>query len=117
MSTFFATFSASAWRESAAAALLFNAGGRSVHLHDAAELVHFAIFPLESAVVAISRTGQSAWIVQVMDRACASGATMIGVTLKSERIVVARSVVVWDVLAIGERRDEITGRIWTPGGD
>jgi len=67
-----------------AAAPLFNAEGRPVHLHDAAELLHFATFPPDSSVVALSRTGRSVEIVQLLDKARDGGAVVIGVTNAAE---------------------------------
>jgi glutamine---fructose-6-phosphate transaminase (isomerizing) len=74
----------SSWHAAMAAAGLFNAGRRPVHLHDAAELVHFATFPPDSVIVAISRTGRSVEIVQLLDKARESGAAVIGVTNVAE---------------------------------
>jgi glucosamine--fructose-6-phosphate aminotransferase (isomerizing) len=74
----------SSWNAAMAAAALFNAGGRPVHLYDAAELLHFATFPPDSLVVAISRTGRSVEIVQLLSKVRESGATLIGVTNAAE---------------------------------
>jgi glutamine---fructose-6-phosphate transaminase (isomerizing) len=74
----------SSWHAAMAAAALFNAGGCPVHLHDAAELLHFATFPPDSSIVAISRTGRSVEIVQLLQKARKSGAAVIGVTNVAE---------------------------------
>jgi glucosamine--fructose-6-phosphate aminotransferase (isomerizing) len=74
----------SSWHAAMTAAALFNAGGRPVHLHDAAELLRFATFPPDSSVVAISRTGRSVEIVQLLSKVRESGATVIGVTNAAE---------------------------------
>jgi glucosamine--fructose-6-phosphate aminotransferase (isomerizing) len=49
-------------------------------MQDAAELVQFAAFPAETAIIVISRSGQSIEIVQLLAKARASGATVIGIT-------------------------------------
>ncbi len=36
---------------------LFSAGARPLYLQDAAELLHFATFPRDAVIVAMSRTG------------------------------------------------------------
>jgi glutamine---fructose-6-phosphate transaminase (isomerizing) len=74
----------SSWNAAIAAAALFNAGGHPVHLYDAAELLHFTAFPPDSSVVAISRTGRSVEIVQLLRKARESGAAVIGVTNSAE---------------------------------
>src|SRR5581483_11230028 len=61
-------------------AALFHGGGRPVYLLDAAELVSHATLPRESALIVISRSGRSVEIVQLLEKARASGAAVIGVT-------------------------------------
>jgi glutamine---fructose-6-phosphate transaminase (isomerizing) len=51
-----------------------------VCLQDAAELLHFGAFPHRSAMVVISRSGQSAEIVNLLAKARESGTLIIGIT-------------------------------------
>jgi len=70
----------SSWHAAMGAAALFGMNGRPIYLQDAADLLHFATFPPDSAIIAISRTGRSIEIVQLLSKARESGATVIGVT-------------------------------------
>jgi glutamine---fructose-6-phosphate transaminase (isomerizing) len=51
-----------------------------VYLQDAAELLHFGAFPDRSAIVVISRSGQSIEIINLLAKARESGTLIIGVT-------------------------------------
>jgi glucosamine--fructose-6-phosphate aminotransferase (isomerizing) len=70
----------SSWHAALNAGALFYAGAHPVYMQDAAELVQFAAFPAESAIIVISRSGRSVEIVQLLAKARASGATVIGIT-------------------------------------
>ena len=70
----------SSWHAALCAAPLFSASARPAYVEDAAELVHFAAFPPDAVIVAISRTGKSAEIVRLLAKARESGALVIGVT-------------------------------------
>jgi glucosamine--fructose-6-phosphate aminotransferase (isomerizing) len=70
----------SSWHAALNAGALFYAGAHPVYMQDAAELVQFAAFPAETAIIVISRSGQSVEIVQLLAKARASGATVIGIT-------------------------------------
>jgi glucosamine--fructose-6-phosphate aminotransferase (isomerizing) len=70
----------SSWHAALNAGALFYAGAHPVYMQDAAELLQFAAFPPESAIIAISRSGQSVEIVQLLDKARASGVTVVGIT-------------------------------------
>ncbi|HXW90102.1 MAG TPA: SIS domain-containing protein [Terriglobales bacterium] len=70
----------SSWHAALCAAPLFAAGARPVYLQDAAELLHFAAWPRDAVIVAISRTGKSLEIVRLLAKARESGATVIAVT-------------------------------------
>jgi glutamine---fructose-6-phosphate transaminase (isomerizing) len=59
---------------------LFYQAGHPAHIQEAAELLHFTTIPRGSVIVAISRTGRSIEIVQLLAKAEASGATVIGIT-------------------------------------
>jgi glucosamine--fructose-6-phosphate aminotransferase (isomerizing) len=70
----------SSWHAALNAGALFYAGARPVYLQDAAELLQFAAFPSGAVVIAISRSGRSVEIVQLLAKARESGATVIGIT-------------------------------------
>jgi glucosamine--fructose-6-phosphate aminotransferase (isomerizing) len=70
----------SSWHAALNVAAQFHGGGRPVYLLDAAELVSHATLPRESALIVISRSGRSVEIVQLLEKARASGAAVIGVT-------------------------------------
>lgn len=59
---------------------LFHQAGHPAHIQEAAELLHFTTVPGGSVIVAISRTGRSIEIVQLLAKAKTSGATVIGIT-------------------------------------
>jgi glucosamine--fructose-6-phosphate aminotransferase (isomerizing) len=70
----------SSWHAGLNVSALFQLGARPIYLVDAAELVQFAEIPPESVLIVISRSGRSVEIVQVLAKARASGATVIGIT-------------------------------------
>src|SRR6266446_7140681 len=70
----------SSWHAGLNVSVLFQLGARPVYLVDAAELVRFAAIPAESVLIVISRSGRSVEIVQLLAKAGASGATVIGIT-------------------------------------
>src|SRR6266852_2846079 len=74
----------SSWHAGLNVAALFQLGARPVYLVDAAELVQFAAIPAESVIIVISRSGRSVEIVQLLAKARASGATVIGITNAAE---------------------------------
>ena len=76
----FLTGIGASWNAALCAGALFDLGGRPVFLREASDLLHFTAFPRGSVVIAISRTGRSIEIVQLLAKAAASGATMIGIT-------------------------------------
>jgi glucosamine--fructose-6-phosphate aminotransferase (isomerizing) len=70
----------SSWHAAFGAGSIFFRAARPVYMQDAGELVQFATFPEESVVIAISRSGRSTEIVQLLAKARESGANVIGVT-------------------------------------
>jgi glutamine---fructose-6-phosphate transaminase (isomerizing) len=68
------------WNAALSAETLFYSGGRPVHMQKAGELLHFTAIPRGAVIIAISRTGRSIEIVQLLAKAEASGAAIIGVT-------------------------------------
>ena len=70
----------SSWHAALCASPLFSLGARPVYMQDAAELLHFASFPRDAVIIAISRTGKSVEIVRLLAKARESGALVIGIT-------------------------------------
>src|SRR6266850_4038853 len=70
----------SSWHAALDAAALFYQNASPVYMQDAAELLQFASFPKNSAIIILSRSGRSIEIVQLVRKARAAGVTVIGVT-------------------------------------
>jgi glucosamine--fructose-6-phosphate aminotransferase (isomerizing) len=70
----------SSWHAALNAATMFHANAQPVDLQDAAELLAYAVFPANSVVIIISRSGRSIEIVQLAEKARAAGATIVGIT-------------------------------------
>ena len=70
----------SSWHAALNVSALFHQRAYPVYLHDAAELLSFASFPKDSAMIIISRSGKSTEIVQLARKAREAGVTVIGVT-------------------------------------
>lgn len=76
----FLTGIGASWHAVLAASSLFLQAGTPVHTVEAGELLHFSTIPRDSVIVAISRTGRSIEIVQLLAKTRESGATVIGIT-------------------------------------
>ena len=70
----------SSWHAALNVSVLFLGHRHPVYLHDAAELLVFATFPKDSAMIIISRSGKSTEIVQLAAKARQAGVTVIGIT-------------------------------------
>lgn len=70
----------SSWHAALNVSMLFHQHAHPVYLHDAAELLSFAAFPKDSAMILISRSGKSMEIVQLARKARQAGVTVIGIT-------------------------------------
>jgi fructoselysine-6-P-deglycase FrlB-like protein len=70
----------SSWHSGLNVSALFQLGARPVYLVDASELTQFAEIPAGTLLIVISRSGRSIEIVQLLDKARTSGATVIGIT-------------------------------------
>ena len=70
----------SSWHAALNVSLLFHQHAHPVYLHDAAELLTFAEFPKDSAMIIISRSGKSTEIVQLARKAQKAGVKVIGIT-------------------------------------
>lgn len=76
----FLTGLGASWNAALCAGSLFLQNGRPVYLQEAGDLVHFTTLPPGSVIIAISRTGRSIEIVQMLTKAKAAGSRVIGVT-------------------------------------
>jgi len=81
------------WNAALSAGTLFYLGGRPAYMQEASELLHFTAIPRGSVIIAISRTGRSIEIVQLLDKAEASGATVIGITNSADSPLARESAV------------------------
>jgi fructoselysine-6-P-deglycase FrlB-like protein len=70
----------SSWHAALNVSMLFHGHANPVYLHDAAELLAFATFPKDSAMIIISRSGKSTEIVQLAAKARKAGVKVIGIT-------------------------------------
>ncbi len=70
----------SSWHAALTAAPLFHLAGRPVYTQDASELLQFAILPPDVVLIVISRSGRSIEILNLLDKARKSGATVVGIT-------------------------------------
>ena len=89
----FLTGIGASWNAALAAGALFSMGGRQVYMQEAGELLYFTAIPRGSVIIAISRTGRSIEIVQLLAKAAASGATVIGITNCADSPLVRESAV------------------------
>ena len=76
----FLTGIGASWNAALGAGALFSQRGRPVFLLEAGELMHFTAIPRGSVVIAISRTGRSIEIVQLIAKIRERGASLIGIT-------------------------------------
>jgi len=79
-STVFLTGLGASWNAALCAGSLFLQNGRPVYMQEAGDLVHFTTVPPRSVIIAISRTGRSIEIVQMLAKAKAAGSRVIGIT-------------------------------------
>ena len=77
----------SSWHAGLNVSALFQLGARPAYLVDASEMVQFATIPAESVLIVISRSGRSVEIVQLLEKARASGATVIGITNAADGVL------------------------------
>jgi glucosamine--fructose-6-phosphate aminotransferase (isomerizing) len=76
----FVTGIGASWHAAISAGALLHGAGHPVYMQEAAELLHFTTIPRGSVIIAVSRTGLSIEIVQLLAKAEASGASVIGIT-------------------------------------
>ncbi|MBZ5663246.1 MAG: SIS domain-containing protein [Acidobacteriia bacterium] len=77
----------SSWNAAFGASAIFYGAGRPVYLQDAGELLQFATFPAESVIIAISRSGRTVEIVNLLAKARESEATVIGITNSADSVL------------------------------
>jgi len=70
----------SSWHAAFGASAILGGAGRPVYMQDAGELLQFAVFPADSVIVAISRSGRTVEIVNLLAKARESKATVIAIT-------------------------------------
>src|SRR5207245_11747148 len=70
----------SSWHAALNVGAMFHQRAHPVYLMDADELLRFAAFPQDSAMIIISRSGKSTEIVQLARKARKAGVTVIGIT-------------------------------------
>ncbi len=70
----------SSWHAALCAGPIFQRAAHPVYMQDASELLEFSAFPPGAVVIAISRSGRSIEIVNLLAKARESGATVIGLT-------------------------------------
>lgn len=83
----------SSWHAALNASALFYAGAHPVYMQDAAELLEYAAFPPESAIIIISRSGRSVEIVQLLAKARANGVTVIAITNSPDGVLAKQAQV------------------------
>jgi len=81
------------WNAALSAGALFFLGSRPVYMQEAAELLHFTNISRSLVIVVISRTGRSIEIVQLLAKAAACGATIIGITNSADSPLARESAV------------------------
>ena len=83
----FITGIGASWNAAQCAGALFCQDVRPVFTQEAGDLLHLATIPRSSVIVAISRTGRSIEIVQLLAKADASGATVVGIEAHGVRLL------------------------------
>jgi glucosamine--fructose-6-phosphate aminotransferase (isomerizing) len=89
----FITGIGASWNAALSAGTLLSLGGRPVYMQEAGELLHFAAIPPGSVIVALSRTGRSIEIVQLLAKAKDCGASVIGITNSADSPLAKESTV------------------------
>ena len=89
----FITGIGASWNVALSAGTLFDLGSRPVYMQEAGELLHFTPIPRGSVIITISRTGRSIEIIQLLAKAEASGATIIGITNSADSPLARQSAV------------------------
>jgi glucosamine--fructose-6-phosphate aminotransferase (isomerizing) len=96
----FLTGIGASWNAALCAGSLFQHNSRPVYPQEAGDLLHFTTIPPRSVIIAISRTGRSIEIVQLLDKAEAAGASVVGVTNVADGPLARRAEVALRVPAL-----------------
>ena len=72
------------WNAALSVVPLFAASGCRVYMQELPELLHFASFSSKSVVIVLSRSGKSVEVVQLLAKARAEGATVVGISCSAE---------------------------------
>jgi glucosamine--fructose-6-phosphate aminotransferase (isomerizing) len=83
----------SSWYAGMAVLSLFDAAGRPARLVEASELLHFGSLPEGTVLIALSRSGRSIEVVNLLDKAATAGARVIGITNAPDSPLATRSEV------------------------
>jgi glucosamine--fructose-6-phosphate aminotransferase (isomerizing) len=83
----------SSWHAGMAVLSHFQDAGRPAHLIEASELLHWVTLPAGSVVIALSRSGRSAEIVGLLDKAAAAGSRVVGITNAAQSPLAERAEV------------------------
>jgi glucosamine--fructose-6-phosphate aminotransferase (isomerizing) len=81
------------WNAALGAGSLFDLGARPTYMREAGELLHSMAIPRGAVIITISRTGRSIEIVQLLAKAEAVGATIIGITNCADSPLARKSAV------------------------
>ena len=92
-SAVFLTGIGASWNAALCAGSLFQQNGRPVYMQEAGDLLHFTSLPSGSVIIAVSRTGRSTEIVQLLAKAEAAGAGVVGITNSADSPLARQSKV------------------------
>ena len=92
-SAVFLTGIGASWNAALCAGAVFQQNGRPVYLQEAGDLLHSTTLPSGSVIIAVSRTGRSTEIVQLLAKAEAANACVVGITNSADSPLARRSKV------------------------
>ena len=92
-SVLFLTGIGASWNAALCAGSLFQQNGRPVYMREAGDLLHFTTLPPGSVIIAVSRTGRSTEIVQLLAKAEAASARVVGITNSADSPLARQSKV------------------------
>jgi glucosamine--fructose-6-phosphate aminotransferase (isomerizing) len=72
------------WNAALSVLPLFTAADCPVYMQETPEILHYARFSPKSVVIVLSRSGKSIEVVQLLSKARAAGATVLGITCVAE---------------------------------
>lgn len=92
-SSVFLTGIGASWNAALCAGALFLQNGRPVYMQEAGDLLHYTALPPGSVIIAVSRTGRSTEIVQLLTKAEAAGTRVVGITNSADSPLAKKSKV------------------------